>query len=174
MMRVVLKITLIFLLISTTAIIGVEATDDAVGQQTGSGVCSSSAADDVEGACPDLLSEPTNDATVSPVKDTDDDDEDDDYEKDDVDEAEGDEELEFECIDEEEKCPAYAESGACTGNAGYMTYHCAVSCNTCQVVMDTQRAAQFVREGTNSKPCMDDHYNCLEWAGMGECDNNPG
>ncbi len=166
---------LLLFLISASVAFGVNAADNAAGEQTGTGLCSSSssaaAAVGNEGECSEpLLSEPTNDdANVSPINDADYDDE----EEDEDDDEEDDDEFQFECIDEDEKCPTYAESGACTDNPGYMTFHCAVSCNTCQAVMDAQRAAQFVTEGANSKPCMDDHYSCLEWAGMGECDNNP-
>ncbi len=171
--------TLLLFLISASVAFGVYAADDdATGEQTGTGVCSSSssaaaaAAVGNEGECSEpLLSEPTNNnANVSPINDAG---YDDDKEEEEEEEEEGNDEFQFECIDEDENCPTYAESGACTDNPGYMTYHCAVSCNTCQAVMDAQRAAQFVAEGTNSKPCTDDHYSCLEWAGMGECDNNP-
>lgn len=162
---------LVFLL-STTVVLGTNAADDVVGQLTGNGVCTSSAAENVgdgDSSCSELLTEPTNDATVSPIND---DDYNNDEEYEDIDD-EDEEVMQFECIDEDEKCPTYAEAGACTDNPGYMTYHCAVSCNTCQDVLDSQQVSQFVTEGTNSKPCMDDHYSCLDWAGMGECDNNP-
>ena len=57
--------------------------------------------------------------------------------------------------------------------SGFMTYHCPKSCNTCSAVKRAQEAAEFVEDG-DGKPCMDDHYQCSEWAGMGECDANPG
>ncbi|KAL7529512.1 hypothetical protein ACHAXR_003009 [Thalassiosira sp. AJA248-18] len=77
-----------------------------------------------------------------------------------------------ECLDKDEKCAEYAELGACEDNPGYMTYHCAVTCNTCDAVVEGHKAAEFIEEGIVSSPCMDDDYRCLEWAGMGECDAN--
>ncbi|KAL7527106.1 hypothetical protein ACHAXR_001807, partial [Thalassiosira sp. AJA248-18] len=59
-----------------------------------------------------------------------------------------------ECLDRDEKCAEYAQLGGCKDNPGYMTYNCAMTCNAC------------------NRPCTDDHYRCLEWAGMGECDAN--
>lgn len=163
----------------TRVVYGVNAADDVAGQQTALCLSSSSSANSAaDGTCSEpVLSEPTNDAILSPAEDEDDDDLHDDAEEEEEEEDEDDDEedeFEFECTDEDEKCPTYAESGGCTDNPGYMTYHCALSCNTCQAVLDAQKAAEFVAEGTqNTKPCMDDHYSCSEWAGMGECDINP-
>ena len=103
------------------------------------------------------------------------------------------------CEDDDESCAIYASQGGCLNNvsvelsfwrrsivvlcpshicirchqSGFMTYHCPKSCNTCSVVKKAQEAAEFVEDG-DGKPCMDDHYQCSEWAGMGECDANPG
>jgi len=81
--------------------------------------------------------------------------------------------LKVTCEDVDEKCIEYAKDGACTDNLGYMKYNCPISCDTCEAVLHAAKAAEFVDEKTFSKPCMDEDYRCMEWAGMGECDNNP-
>jgi hypothetical protein len=78
------------------------------------------------------------------------------------------------CPDKDEKCAAYATSGACEYNRGYMTHNCASSCGTCDSVVEAAEAAEFADGGALAVPCMDDHYQCMEWAGMGECEKNPG
>ena len=78
------------------------------------------------------------------------------------------------CPDKDEKCAAYAASGACESNRGYMTHNCASSCGTCDSVVEAAKAAEFADGGELAVPCMDDHYQCMEWAGMGECEKNPG
>ena len=85
-----------------------------------------------------------------------------------------DDEIEVNCIDKDNKCATYATEGACKENPGYMTHYCAVSCDTCDAVVEAAKAAEFIEKGVNSKACMDDDYRCLEWSGMGECDANPG
>jgi predicted metal-binding protein len=66
------------------------------------------------------------------------------------------------CIDLDPKCPSYEAEGACKSNPGYMTHYCA---RTCGYACDN---------GIDATPkCKDDNYQCLEWAGMGECDINP-
>ena len=85
----------------------------------------------------------------------------------------GDVGLKVTCQDVDEKCVEYAKDGACTDNVGYMKYNCPISCDTCEAVLHAAKAAEFVDEKTFSKPCMDEDYRCMEWAGMGECDNNP-
>lgn len=77
------------------------------------------------------------------------------------------------CQDTDEKCPTYAKEGACTKNPGYMTHHCASSCNTCAAIRTAAKATEFADKTAVTGPCMDDDYRCLEWAGMGECDANP-
>jgi hypothetical protein len=171
---------LLFLIISAPVATGVNAGDDVDVAGVCSSTTSSSSSSDGTSTCtePELLTEPTNDAVDSPIHDAYDDYDDDtdgedaNEEEEDADEGDDDEDQ-FECIDKDDKCPTYAEANACIDNPGYMTYHCAASCNTCEAVRDAERAAQFVKEGTVSSPCMDDHYQCSEWAGMGECDNNP-
>ena len=81
--------------------------------------------------------------------------------------------LKVTCEDVDEKCVEYAKDGACTDNLGYMKYNCPISCDTCKAVLHAAKAAEFVDKDTFSKPCMDEDYRCMEWAGMGECDNNP-
>jgi hypothetical protein len=78
------------------------------------------------------------------------------------------------CPDKDGGCAAYAASGACESNRGYMTHNCASSCGTCDSVVEAARAAEFADAGELAVPCMDDHYRCMEWAGMGECEKNPG
>jgi len=80
----------------------------------------------------------------------------------------------MECVDEDDKCATYAEDGACELNPGYMTHYCAASCDTCDAVIAAAKAAEFVDEKDFSEACKDDDYRCAEWAGMGECDANPG
>ena len=77
------------------------------------------------------------------------------------------------CQDDDESCTVHASQGACAENPGYMTYHCPRSCNTCEAVQKAAEAAEFVDEGGGGV-CKDDHFQCLEWAQMGECDANPG
>eukprot|EP00804_Cyclotella_cryptica_P017815 CCRYP_001224-RC/>CCRYP_001224-RC protein AED:0.17 eAED:0.17 QI:97/1/1/1/1/1/4/304/518 len=91
----------------------------------------------------------------------------------DVDDVDDEEDDDSNCIDDDESCAIYASQGACLDNPGYMTYHCSRSCGTCDAARKAIEAAEFVEEG-DEIPCMDDHYQCLEWAGMGECDANPG
>jgi len=82
-----------------------------------------------------------------------------------------DDEVEAACLDKDDKCAAYVEEGACKDNPGYMTHNCAASCKTCDAVLESTKAAEF---DALARPCKDDNYQCLEWAGMGECDINPG
>ncbi len=78
------------------------------------------------------------------------------------------------CPDKSEGCTLYAKSGGCVTNPGYMTYNCASTCGTCDVVDDAERGAEFAdKDGGNTGPCMDDEYECKEWAGTGECEVNP-
>eukprot|EP00581_Thalassiosira_minuscula_P016868 CAMPEP_0183730882 /NCGR_PEP_ID=MMETSP0737-20130205/33763_1 /TAXON_ID=385413 /ORGANISM="Thalassiosira miniscula, Strain CCMP1093" /LENGTH=517 /DNA_ID=CAMNT_0025963473 /DNA_START=62 /DNA_END=1612 /DNA_ORIENTATION=+ len=74
------------------------------------------------------------------------------------------------CVDEDEHCATYAQDGACADNPAYMTYRCAASCNTCDVLEEAEKKAELM----NRKPCMDDDLRCLEKAGRGDCEANPG
>lgn len=76
------------------------------------------------------------------------------------------------CEDDDESCTLYANQGACASNPGFMQFHCPKSCNTCADVKKAMEAAEFVQDGDGTV-CTDDHYQCSEWAGMGECDANP-
>lgn len=69
-------------------------------------------------------------------------------------------------LDEDNKCTDYATENACKDNPGYMAYKCAATCNTCA-------GPTFIMATNGSEQCSDDNYQCLEWAGMGECDANP-
>lgn len=71
-----------------------------------------------------------------------------------------------ECVDRDENCKSYAEEGGCQENPGYMTYSCPLTCNTCSVILEAAKAAEFADKETFTKPCMDDDYRCKEWAEM--------
>ena len=83
------------------------------------------------------------------------------------------------CVDsdEDDKCADYAANeNACTDNPGYMTYKCAATCNTCAgPSVENAIVSAFATTSANGsgESCSDDNYQCLEWAGMGECDANP-
>jgi len=55
-----------------------------------------------------------------------------------------------------------------------MKHYCAETCNTCDAIYEAAKAAEFVEKGEFNEACKDYDYRCLEWAGMGECDANPG
>lgn len=78
-------------------------------------------------------------------------------------------------LDEDIKCTDYATENACKDNPGYMAYNCAATCDTCAgPTVENDIVSAFITS-TNSgmEQCSDDNYQCLEWAGMGECDANP-
>jgi len=79
------------------------------------------------------------------------------------------------CIDQNESCPKWAKGGGCESSENYMKYHCTKSCDTCRSVSEEKRTAKLAAKdgGSNAAPCRDTHYQCVEWAGMGECDDNP-
>ncbi len=77
------------------------------------------------------------------------------------------------CDDKEPNCPTWASNGDCDSLPGYMTHHCAASCNSCDVLSAAARDKEFAEKGTNTDPCKDDHHECVTWAGMSECDANP-
>ena len=93
---------------------------------------------------------------------------------DEEDDEEEDDSPQVECIDHDENCATWSSQGDCDTNPGYMTHHCSSSCNTCEVLEAAAKDAEFADEGVNTAPCRDDHYQCLDWAGSGECDANPG
>ena len=154
-MRLLLSLFLA-IAVSTNAVNGVHAADETA---TASSAQVCTAEDYADGSC----IKPEPEAVIN---------------DDDEEEEEWDEEAAYEpyyakkeCTDKDTKCESYAKDGACTDNPAYMTYNCAVTCNTCKAVMNALKAAEFVEEGVRSEPCMDDDYRCLEWAGMGECDD---
>ncbi len=72
----------------------------------------------------------------------------------------------FECTDKHESCPGWAKAGDCQGEpAGYVSVYCPKSCNTCDDLADKSASNISIQD-----MCKDDHYQCSEWAGMGECD----
>jgi hypothetical protein len=85
-------------------------------------------------------------------------------------------------LDDDNKCADYATTeNACMNNPGYMAYKCAATCNTCAgPSVENSIVSAFVTTtssttngGSSEQQCSDDNYQCLEWAGMGECDANP-
>jgi hypothetical protein len=83
-------------------------------------------------------------------------------------------------LDDDNKCNDYATNeNACINNPGYMAYKCAATCNTCAgPSVENSIVSAFVTTTSattngSSEQCSDDNYQCLEWAGMGECDANP-
>ena len=66
------------------------------------------------------------------------------------------------CNDYHDSCRSWADEGGCEQSYGYMKYHCPLSCGTCGEI-----------ERDDGTPCRDDEYRCVEWAGMGECNENP-
>jgi len=60
------------------------------------------------------------------------------------------------CSDGNPGCPAWAASGECQRNPGWMLENCRLSCNNCP----TQ--------------CTDNNPGCAAWAASGECQRNPG
>ena len=67
------------------------------------------------------------------------------------------------CNDYHDSCQTWADEGGCDKSLGYMKYYCPLSCGTCE---------EIERED-GTRRCRDDEYRCVEWAGMGECNENP-
>mmetsp|Transcript_20650 Transcript_20650/g.29573 ORF Transcript_20650/g.29573 Transcript_20650/m.29573 type:complete len:507 (-) Transcript_20650:1616-3136(-) len=79
------------------------------------------------------------------------------------------EKYNFECTDKHKNCATWATAGDCTGeSSGYVSAYCPKSCNTCDDL------AAKASSNADIDICKDDHYQCAEWSGMGECDANPG
>lgn len=148
-MRFLVALVLIIAASSGAVVNAVDAADNAAGEQ----VCT--AADYADGTC----------AQPESLDDSSDDDED-----------SSDEAHEIDCVDRDVKCATYIKDskGACQDNPGYMKHYCAETCNTCDAIYEAAKAAEFVEKGEFNEACKDDDYRCLEWAGMGECDANPG
>ncbi|KAJ1639209.1 hypothetical protein T492DRAFT_585167, partial [Pavlovales sp. CCMP2436] len=66
------------------------------------------------------------------------------------------------CRDNSEFCVAWASSGECATNAGYMATACPVSCGTCPADIAA------------IPKCEDTSASCVEWARLGECAANAG
>lgn len=86
----------------------------------------------------------------------------------------------FTCQDIDEGCNAWTKSGtsdeACILNSAYMTHHCPVSCNTCNIVNFGYRmiTAKGLEGGLAIIPfCQDNDYDCKTYADNGECTKNP-
>jgi len=69
------------------------------------------------------------------------------------------------CVDEEERCPFWAEVGECAKNPSYMLVACVKSCDRCPP--GGMAAARARPDCKNHEP------RCGEWAEAGECANNP-
>mmetsp|Transcript_42281 Transcript_42281/g.104792 ORF Transcript_42281/g.104792 Transcript_42281/m.104792 type:complete len:435 (+) Transcript_42281:2-1306(+) len=87
------------------------------------------------------------------------------------------------CRDNSEFCVAWASSGECATNAGYMATACPVSCGTCPAdiaAIPVKSAAQQVEPisaapaGDDAEKCEDTSASCVEWARLGECAANAG
>jgi len=87
----------------------------------------------------------------------------------------------FTCQDIDKGCSTYTKGGtsteACLLNSAYMTHHCPVSCNTCDIVEFGYRmvTTKNLEGGLKVLPfCQDNDYNCKAYADNGECTKNPG
>jgi len=87
----------------------------------------------------------------------------------------------FTCQDIDQGCSTYTKGGtsteACLLNSAYMTHHCPVSCNTCDIVEFGYRmiTTKNLEGGLKVLPfCQDNDYNCKAYADNGECTKNPG
>ncbi len=86
----------------------------------------------------------------------------------------------FTCQDIDEGCNAWTKGGtsneACILNSAYMTHHCPVSCNTCNIVNFGYRmiTTKGLEGGLAIIPfCQDNDYDCKAYADNGECTKNP-
>ena len=69
------------------------------------------------------------------------------------------------CVDSDENCVAWAKSGECDRNPGFMNTSCKASCHVCNGGMPKPKKANA---------CDDTNTNCATWAAIGECQSNPG
>ena len=70
---------------------------------------------------------------------------------------------------EHDECVAWAESGECTANPGFMSQSCKQACGLCPGVAGHRRDP-----GTEDwDSCKDKSTFCGQWAAVGECDSNP-
>ncbi|WP_437836047.1 hypothetical protein [Sorangium sp. So ce1153] len=60
------------------------------------------------------------------------------------------------CTDSNDSCSAWAASGECSNNPGYMLTNCCASCKSA------------------GNQCTDSNDSCSAWAASGKCSNNPG
>ena len=68
-----------------------------------------------------------------------------------------------------DECVAWAESGECTANPGFMSQSCKQACGLCPGVAGHRRDP-----GTEDwDSCKDKSTFCGQWAAVGECDSNP-
>jgi UDP-N-acetylglucosamine transferase subunit ALG13 len=65
------------------------------------------------------------------------------------------------CVDSDSKCAAWAKSGECSRNPGWMNPNCFKSCNPNECNKSTSN-------------CTDSNGSCPGWAQAGECSRNPG
>ena len=77
------------------------------------------------------------------------------------------------CVDVEDSCRAWALGGECGVNPVFMNKNCNASCGLCGGPSHRAPAPERLANSLQGK-CRDDSPNCAQWAGAGECENNPG
>eukprot|EP00549_Striatella_unipunctata_P007896 CAMPEP_0118724462 /NCGR_PEP_ID=MMETSP0800-20121206/32590_1 /TAXON_ID=210618 ORGANISM="Striatella unipunctata, Strain CCMP2910" /NCGR_SAMPLE_ID=MMETSP0800 /ASSEMBLY_ACC=CAM_ASM_000638 /LENGTH=470 /DNA_ID=CAMNT_0006633037 /DNA_START=34 /DNA_END=1446 /DNA_ORIENTATION=- len=106
------------------------------------------------------------------------------------------------CLDEDENCKMWAESGECTANPAYMLRHCRKACKVCQLedekidfgeeqvaegeyITETLAVIHKSRDYVENvvwkddkfisvrEECKNRHELCAFWAVLGECEKNP-
>ena len=64
---------------------------------------------------------------------------------------------------------------ACDFNSAYMAYNCPESCRTCEQTYLGYRLSEMLDGVLSVNPfCQDTNFQCRQFAGDGECENNPG
>jgi ShK domain-like len=74
------------------------------------------------------------------------------------------------CIDKQDECSFWADSGECQSNPAFMTPNCPESCGLCEFGGGGGGSGGG---GGNETDCKDDRQECVGWANAGECENNP-
>jgi prolyl 4-hydroxylase len=107
--------------------------------------------------------------------------------------------IEVECVDNHESCEAWASTGECQENPAFMIKNCQKSCFICGTIEIDMGDAQNIKRGNEdaihkllektedylrntigknyeTRPllelCKNKHADCAEWAVHGECENN--
>ncbi|XP_072021870.1 uncharacterized protein [Amphiura filiformis] len=80
------------------------------------------------------------------------------------------------CVNENDHCDYWARVGECDKNPGYMHKYCQKSCGICNDY-DTLSQSELIGMRNlrmDCRACVNDNDHCDYWAGIGECDKNPG